>query len=103
MVNETSFNILNLSADTDNTFVLDSPGECLFAVTVDKSVRFHNRFVGDVYFPPGISLVAIRRDRNVFFPDISTRLQLGDRVMFYTAKFDTSVISGMIGRPFMGM
>lgn len=72
-------------------------------MTIDKTIRFHNRYIGDIYFPEGISLVAVRRDRGVFFPNISTRLQVGDRVMFYTTKFDASAISRMIGRPFMGM
>ena len=103
ITNETSFNLIGLQSLGDSSYVFDRPGECLVEFTVDDSMPFFNQPVGDVYFPEGIRLVAIIRDGSPIFPDILDRMQAGDRLMFYTAKYNPVAFARVIGRPFTGI
>ncbi len=96
IMNEVTKNLT--TTEQCSVHVMEQPGSHFLAFKLDNYSPIANKYYGDVVFPSGINIFALRRNGITIYPSLTTKFLIGDQVLMLTHKIDTIQLTGLLGK-----
>ena len=90
--------IKNLRAtEISSVHVMENPEDFFLTFVLQASSPMTGEYYGDIVVPDGVNICAVIRKGSMFYPDLLTRFELGDKVLLYTHKIESLQLTELLG------